>query len=284
MKKTLTFLFFSLVLGVSAQGLINGDFEQTATAVLPNVATSSPGWDLGLYTMETNQPFAGTQSAKLSTIFDPVTNTLISWGSDTIPGLLTQAVSGNWTNIGAMNLTYAYKQQIQNGDTALVYAQFADTLTADPNDDVVLYQAFNIYTGSSATWNNESLSFQQIPGATGTANQLLIIATSSMSAVFGTGNGTPGSTIYLDNFAVSGMNNLAVNSKLFTHVYPNPTTGILNIEVSEGFESVEVYNLNGKLELRSFDNVLDLNELPSGMYFYVITASGQKINGKIHKI
>ena len=284
MKKTLTILFLSLGFGVAAQGLVNGDFEQAASAVLPNVATTSPGWDLGLYTMQTTQTFAGTQSAKLSTIYDPITNTLISWGSDTLPGLLTQAVSGSWTNIGAMNLTFAYKQQIQSGDTALVYAQFADTLTADPNDDVVLYQAFNIYNGSSTTWSNESLSFQQIPGASGTANQMLIIATSSMSSVFGTGNGMPGSTIYLDNFAISGMNNIAENPVVFTNVYPNPTLGIINIQVSEGYESIEVFNVNGKLELRSSENAIDLNALPSGMYFYVIHAAGQQINGKINKI
>jgi len=284
MKKTITLFLLTLSWGFSAQGLVNGDFEQAASAVLPNVATSSPGWDLGLYTMETAQPFAGTQSAKLSTIFDPITNTLIGWGSDTIPGLLTQAVSGSWTNIGAMNLSYAYKQQIQAGDTALVYAQFADTLTADPNDDVVLYQAFNIYTGSNSTWSNESLSFQQIPGATGTANQLLIIATSSMSSVLGTGNGTPGSTLYLDNFAISGMNSLSENTNLLAAVYPNPTTGLLNIQASEGFEAIEIFNMNGKLEQRSSENTINLDELPSGIYYYVITISGQKINGKINKI
>lgn len=284
MKKIFTLLFIVFGLGVSAQGLVNGDFEQVASPLIPNVATSSPGWDLGLYTIQTTQPFAGTQSAKLSTINDPITNTLIGWGSDTIPGLLTQTVNGSWTNIGAMNLTYAYKQQIQSGDTALVYAQFADTLTADPNDDVVLYQAFAVYTGVNATWSNESLSFQQIPGASGTANQLLIIATSSMSSVFGTGNGFPGSTIYFDNFNVSGMNDISENTQVLAQVYPNPTTGILNIQTSQGFESIEVYNVNGKLEHKSTENIIDINALPAGIYFYVITASGQKINGKINKI
>lgn len=284
MKKTLAILFFTLGFGATAQGLVNGDFEQAASALIPNVATSSPGWDVGLYTMETTQPFAGTQSAKLSTIYDPITNAIISWGSDTLPGLLTQTVNGSWTNMGTMNITYAYKQQILAGDTALVYAQFADTLTADPNDDVVLYQAFAIYTGTNATWTNETLSFQQIPGATGTANQLLIIATSSMSSIFGTGNGLPGSTIYFDNFAVSGMNNLTENKEIQVAVYPNPTSGVLNIQVNEGFDSIEVFNVNGQLELSSSENVIDLNALPSGIYFYVITVSGQKINGKINKI
>lgn len=285
MKKTLLIILgLTAYLNVSAQGIVNGNFEQTATPLLPGIATNSPGWGQGLYTMETAAPFAGTQSAKLTTIHDPATNTLLNWGSDTIPGLVSQTVSGSWNNIANMTLNYAYKKQVSASDTAIVLAEFLDTMAAGPNDDVLLYQAYAIYTGSSNNWSNESLTFQQNPSGTGTANQFYLIASSSMGSLFGTSAAVPGSKLYLDNFTVSGMSGLEELSNTFIRVYPNPTSSILTIETAETFDHVELYNIDGQLQLNSKETTLNVSNLPSGMYFYTVFTSGKTYQGKVNKL
>jgi hypothetical protein len=71
MKKLLLSLVFGAsIASMNAQVLTNGDFEQAASPLLPGVATDCPGWGIGLYTMETANAYAGTQSAKLQTIVD----------------------------------------------------------------------------------------------------------------------------------------------------------------------------------------------------------------------
>jgi hypothetical protein len=285
MKKTLlSILFLGACLTTNAQGLLNGNFEQTATPLLPGIATDCPGWGQGLYSMETAAPYAGTQSAKLATINDPVTNALLSWGSDTIPGLITQTVNGNWNNIANMTLNFAYKKQIAAGDTAVVVAEFLDTMGAGPNDDVLLYQTFGVYTGSGATWVTESLPFQQNPNGTGTANQFVIFASSSMAAAFGTGTGMPGSTLYLDNFSVTGMNSVAQMTSAMLNVYPNPTSGILTFETSGAIDHVAIYNINGQLQLNTTEATIDITNLPSGIYFYTVISAGKTYQGKVNKL
>ncbi|MBQ9864114.1 MAG: leucine-rich repeat domain-containing protein [Bacteroidales bacterium] len=54
-------------------------------------------------------------------------------------------------------------------------------------------------------------------------------------------------------------------------LYPNPTTGVLNIE-SEGVQCVEVYDLGGRVVLRSEQpSILDLGHLPTGVYYVKVT-------------
>lgn len=54
-------------------------------------------------------------------------------------------------------------------------------------------------------------------------------------------------------------------------VFPNPTTGILNIQISDSSEyNIEVFNLSGQLILKSQisrNTTLNLNDLPKGVYF-----------------
>ncbi len=84
---------------------------------------------------------------------------------------------------------------------------------------------------------------------------------------------TPGDPIELD-FDISSCNLLSVDtfdiSSQFD-IYPNPTTGIVNINSKLQIDKVEVYDLYGKpiLKLKN-TKTIDIEHLASGMYFIKI--------------
>lgn len=58
------------------------------------------------------------------------------------------------------------------------------------------------------------------------------------------------------------------------NLYPNPTTGILNI-ATEGVQSVNVMDVDGRVVMTANSNVIDMTSLNNGVYFVrVITANG----------
>lgn len=70
---------------------------------------------------------------------------------------------------------------------------------------------------------------------------------------------------------VVGIDNVNANVEL----YPNPTTGILNIN-AEGLQEVNVVDLSGRVVMsQKNSNVVDMSELANGVYFVrVITNNG----------
>ncbi|MDD3739937.1 MAG: choice-of-anchor J domain-containing protein [Bacteroidales bacterium] len=68
-------------------------------------------------------------------------------------------------------------------------------------------------------------------------------------------------------------------------IYPNPTDGMLNIDIPETKATVRINNVLGKevklIKLNSDRNTIDLSSLSSGMYFIEIQLSEQKIVSKI---
>jgi len=147
MKKLLLFAS-CLTFGISLNAqLVNGDFEAAATPLLPGIATQTAGWGQGLYTVETTGAYAGTQFGKMKTIYDPTTAGLLQFPSDTLAGFIQQYIPGAISNPASWTLNYAYKNISTAGDSAVVIVQVYDTLTADPNDDVVMYGAAGVYSG-----------------------------------------------------------------------------------------------------------------------------------------
>ncbi len=284
MKKLLLCLVFGAsIASMNAQILTNGDFEQAATPLVPGVATDCPGWGIGLYTIETVNAYSGSQSAKLMTIVDPVTAAIIQWPSDTLAGLMQQIVTGSWPNAGSLTLDFAYNHDVSAGDTAIIACQFVDTMGAGGNDDVILFQAFGAYAGNSNGWQTASIPMDPIPGATGTANYLIVLATSSVGAAFGTGNGIPNSTLWLDNVSLAGGANV-IELAASVNVYPNPTNGVLTFDASEVITAVEIYGIDGKLALSAATTNVDITNLPNGIYHYsVMTVSGKVLKGKVSK-
>lgn len=284
-KLVLSLLAASALCAVNAQTLVNGNFEQTATPLLPGVATNCPGWGPGFYTMDAMNPFAGTQSAKMQTTVNHAVNVQLGLGSDTIPGFMQQDVPGSWANIGNMSLTFARKNLMPAGDTAIIVAQFIDTMNAGPNDDVVLYQAYGAYVGNQQTWATASIPFTAITGAAGTVKLLTVIATSSYNAIFSGMPAIPNGQFWIDNVAIgmSGANVLEEVASI--NVFPNPTTGLLNISATEEVAEVSIYGMDGKLAMTSATNNVDMSTLPNGIYHYsVTTVTGKVVKGKVAKI
>ena len=62
-------------------------------------------------------------------------------------------------------------------------------------------------------------------------------------------------------------------------IYPNPTSGMLNVTSNEEIDSVEIFNSIGNSVISSKvsgnSSAIDMNNLPNGMYFVrVSTANG----------
>jgi hypothetical protein len=282
MKKLLLFvscLTFSISLNAQ---LVNGGFESPATPLLPGIATNSPGWGQGIYTVETTGAYAGNQYGKMKTIFDPTTAGLIQWPSDTIAGFIQQYIPGPVSNPASWTLNYAYQNITMAGDSAVVIVQVYDTLTADPNDDVVMYGAAGVYSGSTTGWTTESLPLQEFTAAGYTANAYLFIASSSIGFLFGTGNGYPMSELWLDAISIStsaGVIELSSNLK----VYPNPANDVLNISANGEISSVVISTLDGKVVQTTNDTSIDVSDLTSGMYIYQVTVNGKVSTGNFVK-
>jgi hypothetical protein len=283
MKKLLLFAS-CLTFGISLNAqLVNGNFEAAATPLLPGVATQTAGWGQGLYTVETTGAYAGTQFGKMKTIVDPTTASLLQFPSDTIAGFIQQYIPGAISNPASWTLNYAYKNITTAGDSAVVIVQVYDTLTADPNDDILMYGTAGVYSGSTTNWTMESLPLQAFETVGYTANAFVFIASSSIGFLFGTGNGYPGSELWLDNISLSSTSEVIEISKNEVNVYPNPANDILNISATGEVSRVVISTLDGKVMKTSTESSVNVSDLTSGMYIYQVTVNGQVSTGNFVK-
>jgi hypothetical protein len=282
MKKLLLIvscLTFSISLNAQ---LVNGDFESAATPLLPGIATDSPGWGQGLYTVETTGAYAGAQFGKMKTIYDATTAGLIQFPSDTLPGFIQQYIAGPISSPETWVLNYAYKNITTAGDSAVVLVQIYDTLTADPNDDVVMYGALGTYTGSTTNWTMESIPVQAFNTTGYTANAYVVIASASIGFLFGNGYGYPGSELWLDNISLTSTNNV-IELSSDVNVYPNPANQVLNISANGEISKVVISTLDGKVMKTTNESSVDVSEFTSGMYIYQVTVNGKVSTGNFVK-
>jgi hypothetical protein len=90
-------------------------------------------------------------------------------------------------------------------------------------------------------------------------------------------NGTTG------QFCVSFTNEVGIdeNSKIDYSLYPNPTNGNVTLTASETIEGVRVLDMVGKVvKTVGIDAAtqveIDVNDLPSGVYFVEVSAAGNQ--------
>ena len=61
-------------------------------------------------------------------------------------------------------------------------------------------------------------------------------------------------------------------------VYPNPTTGIVNIQANEEITEFKVFNITGQLILKGNSNTLNLDNFTSGIYMIQVTLENNSVH------
>ena len=86
----------------------------------------------------------------------------------------------------------------------------------------------------------------------------------------------------------TSLNNGGFNPDVSLSVYPNPTSSVLNITSDNTIESIELYDIQGRILEKSFPNsnavILDISNRQSGVYFLKITSDkGSKVEKVVKK-
>jgi hypothetical protein len=118
-------------------------------------------------------------------------------------------------------------------------------------------------------------SYTWIDGVTYTSSNTTVTDTSEAS------NGCD-SIVSLNLTIVStvGIDNSAILSNV--KVYPNPTSGKLTID-AENYKGVEVYDVSGRLIIKSSLKTIDLEEQSKGLYLLKVNANGTTQEFKVFK-
>lgn len=93
-----------------------------------------------------------------------------------------------------------------------------------------------------------------------------------------------GGTGRFANFASSEENELTIHSDLNAIAFPNPTSGLVKIDSKETVKTIHITTITGAL-VKDVQNEteVDLNNYPSGMYFFTIITKNGKQTIKVIK-
>ncbi len=170
--------------------------------------------------------------------------------------LTAEDQSGNKT--GTFAITNSTETKLTNGDAAVTHTGNGNTPTGD-----------------SKSWQFEWTAPEDISGN--------ITFYAAFNAANGNG-GTSGDVVYLSDITygpdVTNITDPGHESKL----YPNPSTGLVNIEMSglENVSHINIFNQSGQLikqlDLSNSFSQIDLSDQGKGVYFV------QFDNEKMHKL
>ena len=212
----------------------------------------------------------------------PVTNYTITTSSNPSIGGNTSGggifVSGSNVTVSATpNTGYTFINWTENGTVVSTNANYSFIISSNRNL-VANFETINftITTSSNPTIGGNTSG----GGIIASGSNVTVSATPNTGYTFinWTENGTVVSTNANYSFIISSNRNLVANFEFTLSVsgnemednklvvFPNPTKGQIEIKTSE-FSSVEIYDVFGKFILRSFENIIDLSTLPSGIYF-----------------
>jgi len=270
MKKNL--LLFSLFIsGVSfsqSNTIDNGDFENWTTTS----TTEADNWNSFNSLMvsigapenliKTTDAYNGTYAAQLitdSTLVGIIPG-IISNGLDLGEGV---AFSGSPTNF-----TGAYKYTNALNDTAFIYIEFTE------NGNTVGAQYLE-ELGNVNTYTTFNLPIT----LTGQPDTMIIVCSSGNQI---------GSTLYIDNFQLSGGNVDIVENTIPTiKIYPNPANKTINLISNTGAKKAKIISLNGKVvsshSLNGFKSSIDVSTLNKGVYLVEIEIENKVIKERFIK-
>lgn len=82
--------------------------------------------------------------------------------------------------------------------------------------------------------------------------------------------------LYIDNFKIESSSGVEDHSKAEFALYPNPTTGLVNL--SEVAARVEVYDFSGRMVMAEENvNSVNLNTQANGVYIFRITTNDNSV-------
>ena len=97
-------------------------------------------------------------------------------------------------------------------------------------------------------------------------------------------NGNLDNTRFFSNTvtqAVIGIDEASANK---TSIHPNPTSGLIQVQLEESFD-YEVYDLTGRLlDKDSGKEQIDISKLPAGTYTVIITSDNRYSNHIVQKL
>lgn len=203
-----------------------------------------------------------------------------------------------YNNLGLLDSSFG-----NNGRTVVSvnsFAEYANTITKQSDGKFLLGGS---YFNSSSTTDGLIVRFLQngqLDNSFGTNGAFQIGVTNGTDIITDmimTPNNqilTTGYANYSTNFDFSTLriniditldNNIEVRN--FFHVYPNPVTDVFNIVSQELIESVELYDLKGKLLSKKVQNtsecILSAADLPKGVYLIKVTSQKGVYTEKIVK-
>lgn len=163
----------------------------------------------------------------------------------------------------------------------------AGTITADPDDNgsqVVNGYATHNSSGTATVGGTGAWSALWTAPASGTVTfQAYVNATNN-------DNGTSGDVIYGKSLSLpSGANSVRELNAASFHVFPNPATNKLQVQLLKqaGSASVTLTSIDGKISKQLYNGEMlgniecDINDLPAGIYFMQVTSNG---NSSIQKV
>ena len=145
-------------------------------------------------------------------------------------------------------------------------------LTANPINGAVSYR-FEITNNTTNVVNyynspNNTFMLSQIPGG--------VIRNTNYNirvSVFYNGQWYPyGSSCLLRTSWFSKQTEVSFNSIFKFSMFPNPAKDIVTIATETELKSVEIYSLQGQKVITSVSKTIEINNLPSGVYFVKVTA------------
>ncbi|MBK7181520.1 MAG: T9SS type A sorting domain-containing protein [Bacteroidetes bacterium] len=194
-----------------------------------------------------------------------------------LPTTSTNSITGTWSPALNNATTTTYNFTPTAGQCAL-----SETLTITVNPMPALTTST---AGNTITSDEASATYQWIDCNNGNAiiagetNQSYTASASGDFAVI-VSNGNCSDTSACVNITVTNIASYAVTN---TMVYPNPTTGILNIQSNDVIKAIVIYNTLGAVVKTENEKSFTIAELPVGVYFINIQTENNSITKRIVK-
>lgn len=282
MTKVLVFILsISLFSIVSAQSNLDFEDGRNKDNVFPSWQNATDATEYGapLNLIKYNHYKDRDVYARIKTVYWENGN---RYGLDTLAGTLLQQAEIDYR---PSSVSFKYRSFPMQGDEILFGLQLT-SYNHIYDSTIVVAEAFFNSNEVQSEWTDELLNIhyysKHLP------DSIHIIATSSANINYGDGShgyAKVGSEFHLDDIEISGIE-FADEETLpsyYVNVFPNPAKSYINVDSnSPDVESIEVYDINGKLVLKSKiraseKTTIDISMLNSGTYIYKVTGTNTVI-------